>query len=79
MGLWKQRALKTCYALPISKQALAELNSLQTVVQLIVYNKEENDTWTFQWGKQSYYSSKLYKAGFTYLQASHNFFLGLEI
>lgn len=61
MGLWKQRALKTCYALPISKQALAELNSLQTVVQLIVYNKEENDTWTFQWGKQSYYSSKLYK------------------
>jgi hypothetical protein len=61
------------FTLPLSKQAMEELVSLQLDIQQVNYDEGSSDLWTFIWGNGQYTSSRFYKLAFKHLQVPWSF------
>ena len=65
--------LASLFTLPLSEQAYAELQVLQTELQLTPIAQGQKDTWVFIWGNQIYSSSRFYGLVFKNLNVQITF------
>lgn len=65
--------LESIFHLPLTQEAYHELTELQDYLQLIPYQEDENDQWSFIWGSHSYTSNRMYKFVSTGPQAPQTF------
>jgi hypothetical protein len=65
--------LDTLFFLPLSREAFAELQDLQLLLQSFAFDRDSYDSWVFIWGSPSYSSAKFYKFAFSGSQVPPSF------
>jgi hypothetical protein len=65
--------LDSLFYLPISIEAFAKLQQLQTMLTDIQYHPDDLDSWVLVWGNQQYSSRRYYQPVFENLQVHQKF------
>lgn len=61
--------LDSLFNLPLSQQALDELQDLEDMLMYQSFDEQDKDCWTYQWGNGTYSSSRFYKMVFQNMPA----------
>lgn len=65
--------LSMLFHLPLSPQAFQELVTMQLQLQMVPYDSNTSDTWSFSWGNSQYTSRRLYQLAFKHLILPNTF------
>ena len=65
--------LSMLFHLPLSPQAFQELVTMQLQLQMVPYDSNISDTWSFSWGNSQYTSRRLYQLAFKHLILPNTF------
>jgi hypothetical protein len=69
-GIMLAEDIDSLFFLPLSPEAMDELIALQDLLNVIPYNPEATDSWSFIWGSSIYSSRKYYRSVFNNFSAS---------
>ena len=65
--------LSMLFHLPLSPQAFQELVTMQLQLQMVPYDSNTSDTWSFSWGNSQYTSRRFYQLAFKHLILPNTF------